>query len=109
MKRSEFAGALREVIRISRVVFSRDALGAASTKSEMVGDFRAAVAAYRIGAEREAESRSALPRWRFTLRGTDVILPGDDLLWNDRDMVIRTVSVALHPVAKTILVAEEKR
>ena len=95
MKRSEFAGALREVIRISRVVSSRDALGAASTKSEMVGDFRAAVAAYRIGAERDEESRSAFPRWRFTLREPDVILPGADLLWNERGRVVREVTVTV--------------
>lgn len=105
----EFAGTLRDHIRIERIVNARDALGAASDQVELVGEFWVAGEAIGSGAESQGESRSAMPRWRFTLRRTNLILVGDQVIWKGRTMVIQSVSADLRFIPKTIILAEEKR
>ncbi|VAW05754.1 hypothetical protein MNBD_ALPHA04-1692 [hydrothermal vent metagenome] len=109
MSMAEFSGNLRERIRIERQAADRDALGSASEQSILIGEFWAAAKTVGTGSGAEAESRSALPRWRFTLRQTDLILPGDKIAWGNRKMMIRSVSLEHRPTPKTILLAEEKR
>jgi len=106
---AEFAGSLRERIRIERRVSDRDAIGSALSQTELVGEYWAAAEAMGNGDDTSADTRSALQRWRFTLRKTDTIFPGDYLTWAGREMTIYTVSEDHRPVAKTILIAEEKR
>lgn len=106
---SEFAGILREYIRVERAISSRDDLGGASSETELVGEFWAAAEAQKPAELSSAESHSAMPRWRFLLRQTDQILPGDTLIWSARKLLIRTVSEDRRLLPKTIVEAEEMR
>ncbi len=109
ISRPEFSGLLREHIRIERQSPQRDGAGSATDQSELVGDFRAAAEPAGTGGEALAGSRSALPRWRFTLRQTDAIRPGDELIWAGRAMVVRAVSADHRFIPRSFLEAEEKR
>ena len=109
MSGAEFSGLLRETIRIERRSAQRDAIGSATDQSELVGDFWAAAEPMGSGDEALSESRSALPRWRFTLRETKLIFPGDILVWGERKMVVRSVSADHRFIPKTILQAEDIR
>ena len=105
----EFSGVLRERILIERQSAARDALGSAEAQFEPVGEFWAAAEALSAGRGEAGESRSALPRWRFVLRETQAIRPGDRLLWTGRVMVIASVVLEHRLIPKTILLAEETR
>jgi len=105
----EFSGILRERISIERQRGERDALGSAVPLHDPVGTFWAAAEALNSGREAEAESRSALPRWRFILRETQAIRPGDRLVWGERVMTISSVVLEYRLIPKTILLAEERR
>jgi len=105
----EFSGILRERITIERQSAGRDALGSAEALFDTAGEYWAAAQALDSGSGEAAESRSALPRWRFILRETQAIKPGDRLLWGDRVMTINSVVLEHRLIPKTILLAEEKR
>ncbi len=105
----EFSGVLRERIVIERQSAGRDALGSAEAQFDTVGEYWAAAEALHEGRESEAESRSAMPRWRFVLRETQAIRPGDRLLWGERVMTVSSVVLEHRLIPKTILLAEEKR
>ena len=105
----EFSGVLRERIVIERQRAERDGLGSADAQFDTVGEYWAAAEALHEGRESEAESRSAMPRWRFILRETQTIQPGDRLLWGERVMTIVSVVLEHRLIPKTILLAEEKR
>ena len=109
MMGQEFSGILRERISIERQSVGRDALGSAEPQYLTVGVFWAAAEALHGGTTSEAESRSAMPRWRFILRETQVIKPGDRLVWGDRTMTISSVILEHRLAQQTILQAEEKR
>ena len=109
MMGQEFSGILRERISIERQTVGRDALGSAEPQYVTVGVFRAAAEALYGGTPSEAESRSAMPRWRFVLRETQAIRPGDRLLWGERVMTVSSVVLEHRLIPKTILLAEEKR
>ena len=109
MMGQEFSGILRERISIERQAVGRDALGSAEPQYITVGVFWAAAEAMQTGVASEAGSRSALPRWRFSLRETQVIKPGDRLVWGNRIMTISSVILEHRRTRKTILQAEEKR
>ncbi|WP_339822946.1 head-tail adaptor protein [uncultured Parasphingorhabdus sp.] len=109
MMGQEFSGILRERITIERQTGSRDALASAEPEYITIGEFWAAAEALDGGSASEAESRSAMPRWRFILRETQAIKPGDRLLWGDRVMAIASVILEHRLIPKTILQAEEKR
>lgn len=105
----EFSGILRERISIERQSAGRDVLGSAEPQYTTIGVFWAAAEALHSGSDGEAESRSAMPRWRFILRETQAIKPGDRLVWGDRIMTISSVILEHRLIPKTILQAEEKR
>ena len=105
----EFSGILRERIIIERQTGSRDALASADPQHTTIGEYWAAAEALNGGSASEGESRSAMPRWRFILRETRAIKPGDRLLWGDRVMTISSVILEHRLIPKTILQAEEKR
>ena len=105
----EFSGILRERIAIERQAAGRDALGSAEAQFYPIGEFWAAADAINSGRGEAGESRSALPRWRFVLRETQAIKPGDRLLWGGRTMVVSSVVLEHRLIPKTILLAEEKR
>ncbi|MGI9362846.1 MAG: head-tail adaptor protein [Parasphingorhabdus sp.] len=103
----EFSGLLRENIRIERPSTQRDAAGSASGARDVIGNFRAAAEPMGTGDEAQGESRSALPRWSFTLRQTEMVLPGDHLFWAGREMRVRNVTGDHRFIPKTMLQAEE--
>jgi head-tail adaptor len=105
----EFSGILRERIMIERQAAGRDALGSAEAQFDTIGEFWAAAEAMHSGNASEAESRSAMPRWRFILRETQTIRPGDRLLWSGRVMTINSVVLEHRLIPKTILQAVENR
>ena len=105
----EFSGILRERISIERQTVGRDALASSEPQYVTVGVFWAAAEAMQAGTFSEAESRSAMPRWRFILRETHAIRPGDQLVWGDRKMTISSVVLEHRLIPKTILQAVEKR
>tara|TARA_R110000824_G_scaffold65989_8_gene171477 strand:- start:897 stop:1223 length:327 start_codon:yes stop_codon:yes gene_type:complete len=105
----EFSGILRERVTVERQAAGRDALGSAQPQFDIIGEFWAAAETLSSSRDGEAESRSALPRWRFILRETQAIRPGDRLIWNGRVMVISSVILEHRLIPKTILQAEEKR
>ncbi|WP_417616407.1 head-tail adaptor protein [Parasphingorhabdus sp.] len=105
----EFSGILRERILIERQSGGRDGLGSAEPVFDNIGAFWAAAEALSSGRGEAGASRSALPRWRFVLRETQAIRPGDRLLWNSRAMVINSVILEHRLLPKTILLAEETR
>ncbi|MEP2987656.1 MAG: head-tail adaptor protein [Parasphingorhabdus sp.] len=107
--KTEFAGVLRERIRIERLSAALDGLASGSSETELVAEFWAAIEAQGAGSEANAGSRSAMQRWRFILRQTDKILPGDRLIWSGRNMLIRSVSEDRRLLPRTILDAEEIR
>ena len=103
----EFSGLLRENIRIERAGAQRDAAGSASGARDVIGNFRAAAEPMAVGEEAQGESRSALPRWSFTLRQTELVVPGDYLFWSGREMRVRSVTGDHRFIPKTMLQAEE--
>lgn len=109
MSGAEFSGLLREHIRIERQQSQRDTIGSATDQNQIIGEYWAAAEPVGTGDTISAESRSALPRWRFTLRQTDAIAPGDRLFWGGREMVVRTISADHRFIPKTLLQAEEIR
>ena len=50
-----------------------------------------------------------MPGWRFVLRETQAIKPGDRLIWGGRVMVVDSVILEHRLIPKTILHAEESR
>ncbi|MFK7842109.1 MAG: head-tail adaptor protein [Sphingorhabdus sp.] len=105
----EFSGYLRERITIQRQSAARDMLGSAEPQFETIGEYWAAAEALQSISISEAESRSAMLRWRFLMRETRAIKPGDQLLWGDRVMTVSSVILEHRLIPKTILQAEEKR
>ncbi|MGB5484872.1 head-tail adaptor protein [Parasphingorhabdus sp.] len=105
----EFSGILRQRIMIERQTAGRDAMGSAELQFDIVGEFWAAAEALSGGDAGEAESRSAMPRWRFILRETQAIIPGDRLNWSGRVMIVTSVILEHRLIPKTILQAVEKR
>ncbi|MEM8917677.1 MAG: hypothetical protein AAGE37_02355 [Pseudomonadota bacterium] len=106
-KSREFAGTLREWIRIERSTDDRDSSGSVSGVFELVGEYHASAEPAGTGVEAVADSRSAMLLWQFQMRLADEILPGDRLTWNNRSLIVRTVTVELRPTPKTCLLAEE--
>ena len=106
---AEFAGRLREYVRVERPLSPRDALGSTPAEKQLVGEYWAAIEAQPSAEISSADSHSAMQRWKFWLRQTDKILPGDTLIWSGREMLVRTVSEDRRLLPKTILEAEERR
>lgn len=86
---SEFAGSLRERIRIERPVELRTGSGLQHAGWEPVATCLAAIAADGAGPEAEAMSLSAMPRFRVTIRWRDGVAVGQRVKWKSREMLVR--------------------
>ena len=86
---SEFAGALKERIRIERPVALRTELGMQSAGWETVALCLAAIVAEGAGPETEAMALSAMGRFRVTIRRRDGIAVGQQIRWGERVLSIR--------------------
>ena len=105
----EFAGTLREWIRVERPVNARDGRGSASGEFALIGEYHASATPAGTGAEAIGESRSAMPVWQFLMRQSDAILPGDRIIWNGRILTVRSVIADYQPTPRTRILAEENR
>ena len=86
---SEFAGTLKERVRIERPVALRTASGLQQAGWEEVARCLAEIVPEGAGAEAEAMSLSAMARFRVTIRRRDGISVGQRVTWKDRAMLVR--------------------
>lgn len=85
----EFAGTLRERILIERSIAVRNAMGLQEPGWEPVCRCLASVALESVGPESEAQSLSAMPRYRVTIRQREGIALDQRVSWNGRKLMIR--------------------
>jgi head-tail adaptor len=86
---SEFAGTLRERVRIERPVALRTVGGLQEAGWEEVVRCLAEIVPEGVGAEAEAMSLSAMPRYRVTIRVREGISVGQRVSWKGRAMLVR--------------------
>lgn len=86
---SEFAGTLKERIRIERPADLRTASGLQTAGWEPVARCLAAILADGTGAEAEAMALSAMPRFRVIIRRRDGIAVGQRIVWGERSMLVK--------------------
>jgi len=86
---TEFAGTLKERVRIERPVTRRTASGLQEAGWEEVARCLAEIVPEGAGAEAEAMSLSAMPRFRVTIRRRDGISVGQRVTWKGRAMLVR--------------------
>lgn len=86
---TEFAGTLKERIRIERAVDLRTDSGLQQAGWELVADCRAAIVTEGSGLEAEAMALSAMPRFRVTIRRREGIAVGQRVIWSERTMLVK--------------------
>ncbi len=86
---SEFAGSLKERIRIERLVALRTESGLQQPGWEPVANCLAAIAAEGAGPQEQAMALSAMPRFRVTIRRRDGVAVGQRVVWGSRRMLVR--------------------
>jgi SPP1 family predicted phage head-tail adaptor len=87
----EFAGTLRERVVIERPVSTRNAMGLQEPGWEQVCRCLAGVVLESVGAESEAQSLSAMPKFRVTIRARTGIALDQRISWNGRKLMVRQV------------------
>jgi head-tail adaptor len=105
----EFAGALRERVTIEQRSGTRDALAGATGTYVYSGAAWAAVEPIAAGPDTAAQSRSALPRWRVTLRKREGVNLATRLVWRGRFLAVRGVESDPRQPAQMLLSCEEVR
>ena len=85
----EFTGTLRERIVVERPISVRNAMGLQEPGWEQVCRCLASVDLESVGAESEAQSLSAMPRYRVTIRKRDGIALDQRVSWNGRKLMVR--------------------
>jgi len=86
---NEFAGTLKQRIRIERPVDLRTDSGLQQPGWERVCDCLAAIVAEGTGAEAEAQALSAMPRYRVTIRCREGVAVGQRVVWETRAMLVK--------------------
>ena len=86
---TEFAGTLRERIRIERQVTTRTATGVQQAGWEPVASCLAAVELEGVGAESEAMAFSAMARLRVTIRKRAGAAVDQRIRWGSRTLMVR--------------------
>ena len=94
----EFAGTLNERILVERQVASRNAMGLQDYGWETAFRCLASVVHEGVGAEAEAMSLSAMPRFRVTIRKRDGVAIDQRVSWNGRFLMVR--QLLADPMAK---------
>lgn len=87
--RGEFAGTLKERIRIERPVDLRTDSGLQQAGWEPVASCLAAIVAEGAGPEAEAQALSAMPRFRVTIRWREGVSVGQRVMWDERAMLVK--------------------
>ena len=85
----EFAGTLRERIVIERPISVRNEMGLQEPGWEQVCRCLASISLDSVGAESEAQSLSAMPRFRVIVRRRDGIALDQRVSWNGRRLMVR--------------------
>lgn len=106
---TEFAGALRERISFERRSDERDLLAGARGKWRYDGAAWAAVTPLGAGDPVEADSLSALPRWRIIIRKREGIDLSSRIVWRGRYLRVRSAESDPREPAQMILIAQEQR
>jgi head-tail adaptor len=89
----EFAGTLRERIRIERQAEARTAMGLADGGWEPLFGCMAAIAPEGAwGAEAEGGALSAMARFRVTIRARGGVAVGQRVVWGQRRLLVRQVA-----------------
>jgi head-tail adaptor len=106
---AEFAGALRERITIERRYDGRDSRAGARSRYAFEGAAWAAVSPLVPADPVVAESLSALPRWRVTMRKREGIGPWTRIVWRGRFLAVRGVESDPREPAQMVLMTQEIR
>lgn len=106
---SEFAGTLREQIVIERRVDGRTSSGLRLDSWERVASCRAAIRSESWGAQEEAASLSALPRFRVVVRRRIGLQVDQRLRWGDRVLRVRQIVDDPGRPDRLVLKCEEER
>lgn len=106
---SEFSGALRERVTIERRSGARDARAGATGKYLYDGAAWVAVTPVIPASLAEAESLSALPRWRVAMRKREGIDLSTRLVWRGRFLAVRGVESDPQDAARLMLLCQEVR
>jgi head-tail adaptor len=95
---SEFAGTLRQRIRIERPLTTRTPTGVQESGWEPVASCLAAVALEGVGSQSEGQALSAMPKLRVTIRRRDGVAIDQRIRWGTRTFLIRQLlDDPLHP------------
>lgn len=106
---SEFAGTLRERIRIERPTRLRTPTGLQESGWEPVARCLAAIQVEGVGPEREAMALSAMPRLRVTIRRRAGIAIDQRILWRERILMVRQIVDDPRLPERLVLRCEEAR
>ena len=85
----EFAGTLKQRIRVERPVDLRTGSGLQQAGWERVCECLAAIVAEGAGPEAEAQALSAMPRFKVTIRWREGISLGQRVIWGERAMLVK--------------------
>jgi SPP1 family predicted phage head-tail adaptor len=85
----EFAGTLKERIRIERPVSLRTNGGLQQAGWEPVASCLAAIVAEGVGSEAEGQALSAMSRFRVTIRWREGVSVGQRVIWGGRAMLVK--------------------
>jgi head-tail adaptor len=89
---NEFAGLLKERIRIERPSTERTAMGLQTAGWETVARCLAAIEPEGIGPEAEAQALSAMPRFRVSIRPREGIAIDQRISWGKRMLMVRQLA-----------------
>jgi len=85
----EFAGTLKDRIRIEKPVPSRTESGLQQAGWELVASCLAAIVAEGAGPEAEGQALSAMPRFKVTIRWREGVAVGQRVVWGERAMLVK--------------------
>jgi head-tail adaptor len=105
----EFAGALRERIIIEKRSATRDAGARAHGGYGYDGAAWASVMPLILGDLTQADSLSALPRWRVIMRKREDIGPWSRLVWRRKYLMVRGVVSDPAEPSQMVITADEVR
>lgn len=105
----EFAGTLRQRIRIERPVTTRTPTGVQESGWEPVASCLAAIELEGVGPQSEAQALSAMPKLRVTIRRRQGIAIDQRIRWGARTLMIRQLLDDPRSLDRLTLRCEEAR
>lgn len=106
---TEFAGTLRQRVRIERPVTTRTPTGVQESGWEPVASCLAAVELEGVGPQSEAMALSAMPKLRITIRRRDGVAIDQRIRWGARSLMIRQLLDDPRYPDRLVLRCEEAR